>query len=75
MNSGTFQIRNRTGKDDLNMEQLEESLEPLLCLLENLDVCEVCNISGSFSSVVSINEEANTKLLINVMERTIEITE
>jgi hypothetical protein len=75
LNSGTFQIRNRTGKDDLNMEQLEESLEPLLCLLENLDVCEVCNISGSFSSVVSINEEANTKLLINVMERTIEITE
>ncbi|MHA1168138.1 MAG: hypothetical protein ACTSRU_09975 [Candidatus Hodarchaeales archaeon] len=67
-----FQIRNKTDQD-IDLQQVEESLEPLLCMLENLEVCETCRINENFSSMLVINDEVKHSLSVNLSQRTIDI--
>ncbi|MFW9994796.1 MAG: hypothetical protein ACFFD4_22330 [Candidatus Odinarchaeota archaeon] len=72
MNVEKFQIRNLTGKDDVDLVQIEQNLEPFLCLLENLDICDACQMPSSFTSILSINEDSR-RLSINLSEKIIDI--
>ena len=72
MTVNKFQVRNKTGQD-INLRQVEESLEPLLCMLENLEVCETCKMKDSFSSMLVVNDEVQHSLSVNMSKRTIDI--
>ncbi len=72
MTATKFQIRNNTGQD-IDLKQVEESLEPLLCMLENLEVCETCKMNENFSSMLVINDEVKHNLSVSLSQRTIDI--